>query len=165
MVAGLLVPPSEARGKAWEISGGVVDTDFDTGMNITAGYAFTGKRFRVSLNFVDWNVYFGEAEGFRRETLSNGTEICRDLSNGQFANNSACDDTDLDIAGSITAGYVLKTTKPLFLGVGARIGGDDDLGGDDTVFGVARLFGGNRRLYAQLLAAPDYAQLSFGVAF
>ena len=137
----LAVTAGAASDRGWDVSGGVVDSDFDTGFNVAAGYVIDSGPFRVNLNFVDWNVYSGEAEGFRNETLPSGQEICRDLSNGQFADSEKCEEGEIDFAASVAWGYVFRKIKyPLLLGLGARVFGDDDLGGDNVVYGNLQLF-------------------------
>lgn len=162
----LVVSASAAADKGWDVSGGIVDSDFDTGLNVTAGYVIDGGPFRVNLNFVDWSIYSGEAEGFRRETLPGGTEICRDLSNGQFADRDKCEEGEGDFAVSVAVGWVhQKARYPFVIGLGARVGGDDDLGGSDVVYGNLQLLSPKKRLYGKLALSSDYNQLSVGYVF
>ena len=100
----MLAAPAAAADKAWEVSAGLVDTDFDTGMNFSTAFVLRGERYHLSFNLIDWNVFLGESPGFRRETLPDGIDVCRELSTGRFAALSNCDDAELDIAGSVIAG-------------------------------------------------------------
>ena len=149
----------------WDVSGGLVDSEFSTGLNFTAGYVIDRGPLLVNLNFVDWNVYSEEAEGFRREPLGGG-EICRDLSTGQFAYSYKCEDGEIDFAASVEAGYVFRKPRhPFVIGFGARVLGDEDLGGDDLAYGTLQLFSKRKRLYGKLRLSSDYNQVSMGVAF
>ena len=101
LVAVLLGAASFAADRGWELSAGLVDNEFDTGFNLTAGYAIDSARYRVSFNVIDLNMFTSAADGFRTESTSAGTEICRDLSNGQFAASGNCTDEEFDFAVSV----------------------------------------------------------------
>lgn len=68
-------------------------------------------------------VFAGENEDFRSETIGNGNTICRDLSNGQFADSERCDNTELRAYARLEASYTFPASAEV--GVGARYSGDE----------------------------------------
>ncbi len=67
---------------------------------------------------------------------------------------------------SVGTAYVFRKLKPpLLIGLGARVGGDDDLGGENVVYANLQLFGAKKRLYGKLALSSDYNQLAVGYLF
>jgi len=67
-------------------------------------------------------LYAGDNDRFQNETFSNGNQICRDLSNGQFADDSDCNNTAAKLYGKVEG----TVSVPLFaeIGAGARFSGE-----------------------------------------
>ena len=100
---------------------------------LSGGYAFNGTEgWELELGGrVDWNdfIYFsaspanvvifeGDApEGFHNETFSNGNTICRDESNGQFADDELCN-SEIDTEWRAAAEFQLRVADNVLIGAG-----------------------------------------------
>lgn len=67
-------------------------------------------------------MYQGENDRYRSETFSNGNEVCRDLTNGQFADKENCDDLALKVYGKLEATFTIADRVEI--GGGARVSDD-----------------------------------------
>lgn len=164
----LAIPDASAadRSRPWTVTFGLVDTDFDLGANVTAGYVLQRGPLRAMFHFADVNLFSTDADGFLREQLPNDVVTCRDLATGLFVNDDECVDDEIDYAVSVGVGYVVRRTRfPVAIGVLGRFGGDDELGGDDTGLAFVEVFGPGKRLFGRFSAGPDYLQVSVGGAF
>jgi len=150
----------------WGASLGVVNTDYDTGLNASLSYIVNRSNARFTLNLIDLNMFSGDAEGFRNETLSNGNEVCRNESDGQFAKKEECEKIDFDLASSVEAGYIFSSMNyPLILGIGVRIFGDKEFGGNSVTYLKVMLFNKANNYFGSFKYSPDYNQLSIGAVF
>jgi hypothetical protein len=107
-------------------SAGLIISESDIGISTLLGLQSFFRRFGLTINPADlgWIPEENQNSRYRKETLSNGRTICRDLSNGQFTDSENCAGTFRTIyAFSIDATYRANTSKyPLYLGMGYRFG-------------------------------------------
>jgi hypothetical protein len=92
---------NQVRGKfAIEANGAQVD-------DVTGGELGIG--YRVSIWRVNITPYIGgfihgeDNDRYREETFRNGNTVCRDTTNGQFADDENCDNLAVDIYGKLEA--------------------------------------------------------------
>lgn len=116
------------------------------------------ERTTIDLYPADFVFFMKDAPSrYREETFQNGTMVCRDLSNGEFAKKSNCKPiVDLEYTPSIA--ITRPITDRLRLGIGYRVG---DAAG---TFGTAEialpqgfnlyLRGGSRQLGIALVMRP-----------
>lgn len=106
---------------------------FDGGLKVIEGAAGMGLNGKLSLQqgnfFAEINpldltlVPGGAKEGYRSETLSDGRDVCRDTSNGQFADKSNCVSLDVFYAFSANVNYFIKRQEfMIYAGPGYRLG-------------------------------------------
>lgn len=88
------------------------------GGELGVGYHFALSWFRLT-PMVGTLIYKGDNDRYRQETLSNGNEICRDLTNGQFAKKEKCDDAAFKAYGKLEA--AVRVGEALELGGGVRV--------------------------------------------
>ena len=105
---------------------GLIVSDVDIGVSFILGLQTSFRRFRLTINPVDLGGIPEENQNprYRKETFSNGRTVCRDLSNGQFAESGKCAGTFRTIyAFSADATYNVHNSKyPMDLGLGYRFG-------------------------------------------
>ena len=93
--------------------------DVDGG-ELGLGYSFAPGNFRFTPT-VGAFFYQGDNTRYRSETLSNGNVVCRDHSNGQFANKELCDNTAVKAYGRLEGAYRFSKVE---VGAGVRVGSD-----------------------------------------
>ncbi|HYG27572.1 MAG TPA: hypothetical protein VD906_11755 [Caulobacteraceae bacterium] len=94
------------------------------GVELGVGYRFAAGKVRVT-PIVGLFVTTGEDDGrYREETFSNGNTVCRDTSNGQFADDVNCAaNYDTAAYGKLEAAW--RFTDSFELGAGARLTEDE----------------------------------------
>lgn len=131
------------------------------GVEAALGYQFDIKKTRTSLALHPLQGVFFEGEepeGFRKETQSNGNKVCRDTSNGQYAEKEKCEP---DIEGEYTpSAEILQGLFFANVSIGVGYRGGDDAG----VYGLLR-FGPPEGLYAAARAGSEYWGVSIGFNF
>lgn len=107
-------------------SAGLIISETDIGVSFILGFQASFRRFWLTINPADLGGIPEENQDprYRKETFSNGRTVCRDLSNGQFANSEKCAGTFRTIyAFSLDATYnVYNSRYPVYLGAGYRFG-------------------------------------------
>ena len=109
----------------FKLASGFITAEAKPALHFQAGIEPVFGRFMFSVNFLDVGLTSGEASGrYRNETTSDGRTICRDGSNGQFADSENCaPPTDAYFAFTGDAKYdISKGKNEAFVGVGYRIG-------------------------------------------
>lgn len=130
--------------------------DDTEGAELGLGYRFAAGNFRLT-PIVGAFITAGEDDGrYRQETFDNGQTVCRDTSNGQFADKENCSG-DLDVAayGKVEASY--RIGGKVEVGVGARFGEDDAVPYGTLAFG--QVWG------VKLAAGQDYYALGLTYGF
>jgi hypothetical protein len=112
-------PSAEAKGWEVELNGAKVQ-DL-SGAELGLGYDLGGSKFRLT-PIVGALLYQGDNDRYRDETLSNGRRVCRDRTNGQFADKENCNNLAARAYGKLEAGYRLSPS--LELAAGVRVGGE-----------------------------------------
>lgn len=110
----------------FKLSSGFITAEAKPALHLQAGIEPVLGRWLLSVNFLDVGITSTQASGsrYRNETTSDGRTICRDTSNGQFANSGNCaadvetyfaftGDVKYDISGGI---------KQVYVGAGYRLG-------------------------------------------
>lgn len=150
----------------WSASLGVFENSYDSGSNLTVSYTSIQPNYILRWNYFDINFFSLDVEGYHTEVLSNGNEVCREESTGQFSDSGNCSSIDTDMATSFEIGYVFHDmTLPLEINVGSRLLGDKDLGGESTVYVGLKLFSRGRLMFGEVRIASDYSLFSLGVNF
>lgn len=107
-------------------SAGLIVSGTDIGISFILGFQASFRRFSLNINPADLGGIPEENQNprYRKETFSNGRTVCRDLSNGQFAESSKCAGTFRTIyAFSLDATYNIHNSQyPIYLGMGYRLG-------------------------------------------
>lgn len=67
-------------------------------------------------------LYAGDNDRYRSEEISGGNTICRDLTNGQFADKSNCNNTAAKLYGKVEGTVAIPLVAEV--GAGARFSGD-----------------------------------------
>lgn len=67
-------------------------------------------------------LYQGDNDRYFRQTFSNGREVCRDSTNGRFADDELCNNLAAKAYGKIEASYTIASGPEL--GAGGRFDGD-----------------------------------------
>ena len=148
----------------WAMSMGAVSSKED-GINIAVSYDHKIDTALLRWGIIDMNMYSEEAEGYREEKLSNGNTVCRDESNGQFAEDEKCNPIALDVGSTIDINYMFgELDTPHLIGIGARAFGDKEYGNSVIPYvtgniSFTRGFSGFIRL------GSEYTQLSLGYSF
>lgn len=120
-IAALSVPSfASANGLAVEANGARAQGEW--GAELGAGYnlSFQGFTLRPMGGVL---LHGSDNDEFERQNIGSGQTRCRDLSNGQFADDDRCGGADLKLYGRVEATYTLLGTTEF--GVGARISGDE----------------------------------------
>ncbi|MDG2528052.1 hypothetical protein [Caulobacter endophyticus] len=89
-----------------------------SGAELGLGYTLSKGKFRLT-PIVGALIYQGDNDQYASQTLSNGRTICRDTSNGQFADKENCNNVAAKAYGKLEAAY--RMGKSLELGVGVRV--------------------------------------------
>jgi hypothetical protein len=118
LLAGAQAAQAEAPAQPWVIEANAVKVNDLTGGELGIGYRFAAGNFRVT-PIVGALIYKGGNDRYDKQTISNGTTICRDLSNGQFANKESCNDSAAKAYGKLEATY--RFGHSVELGGGVRV--------------------------------------------
>ncbi len=102
-------------------------------------------------------VYKGDNDRYQNQSPSNGLQRCRDLSNGQFADDDKCDDTAVKPYGKIEATFTIPLGPEI--GAGARFSSDRVKAYGTASFAVAP------RLRLKANIGDDYYALGLRAAF
>jgi hypothetical protein len=124
------------------------------GAELEVGYQKTFASWRVNVIPLSGIIHRKDDSRYREETFSNGQEVCRDTTNGQFADKDKCNQTGFDYG--FIAGADFVATERFHVGGGIRIGKETD------VFGMAR-YRLTDRVSIQAKAGGDYR--SIGISF
>lgn len=148
----------------WGMSLGAVSSK-ESGVNFAASYDFKFDKLIARWNFIDVNSYSKDPEGYREERTSSGNTICRDESNGRFAEDEKCNPVDLDIGSTIDINYVLgEKHAPHMVGIGMRAFGDSEYGDSVTPYLTGSFhFNDSFGVFARL--GSNYNQLSLAYWF
>lgn len=117
---------STAQNSQWfSLDAGVKSVEGETGIGLNGKFSFKINRFFAEVNPLDLTfVPEGVQDGYREETTSDGRTICRDTSNGQFAQSENCEmtySTYYAVSGNIN--YSLSDEVAFFyFGPGFRLG-------------------------------------------
>lgn len=96
-------------------------------------------------------------DGYREETFSNGNTICRNLSNGQFADKKNCEGgAGFEYTPSIE--LTQRITYPVSIGVGYRAGKESG------EYGMLKIMA-SERVYLAIRAGSEYRGLAIGAHF
>lgn len=150
----LLSSPAQAGGVSHV---GIASIDKEAAFELSLGYTVTGKGFYLGPS-IGFDVSRGDDADSRyyNQTQKNGTEVCRDSSNGQYAKSEKCSGTAKFRAfAQLEAGYRMGTFGTL--GAGVRVS-------DETLPYAVVNFGGPGRANFRIAAGKEYASLgaSFG---
>jgi hypothetical protein len=126
-----------------------------TGVEVALGYRASYQGLFIT-PAVGALIYQGDNTRYTFERESNGTQVCRDHSNGQFAKKSLCDSTAIDAYASLEAGYMFN--RGAALGVGVRFG-------DTTTPYTALTFGTGGPVNFRLAAGKQYVSFGMVAAF
>jgi len=113
-----------AQSSAQEIGGfagiGIGHIEQKTGASLAGGLSAEAGRFRARATFGDLLFYQEEPEGpYRSEDIDGGRTICRNTSNGQFAADSNCRNTQVLWGSGLDASFVLTEDEDLSIDAGA----------------------------------------------
>ncbi|WP_271078618.1 hypothetical protein [Aurantiacibacter sp. MUD61] len=139
------------------VEGNAARADSQWGVELGAGYDIAmvpGFTLRPGGGVL---IYAGENDRYRTETIAGGTEICRDLSNGQFADSEDCDNTEIRAYARLEATYTILGSAEL--GVGGRYSGDDVQPYGTVSFPIAP------RIRIKANAGDDYYALGLRASF
>lgn len=149
------------------ISAGVTDAYDDTEFNMIASWTVAYKRVLAFVNLADLTFRGSEADGrYRNETFSNGTTVCRDRTNGQFAEKEKCEDgIDLDYAFSTDANFIVADLDPvqIYCGAGLRLADKTKVYGSIGV--DMKQFDNGLKLFGKGHISDDFYQAHIGVRF
>lgn len=115
------------------------------GGELGVGYSALSEHFRLT-PIVGAFLYQGDNDRYRQETFSNGTEVCRDTTNGQFAKKENCDNTAVKAYGKLEAAARFKQFE---IGAGVRVSSET------TAYGLAS-FEISDQLALKAFAGKDY---------
>ncbi len=115
----LLVIPVPSMADALLLGVGYAGRDDKSGVELELGYRRTHHSFGFSL--IPTGIVQRENDSrYRKETFSSGQTVCRDTTNGQFADKEKCDSTKLSLG--LIASLDYSVTKEFLFGGGIRIG-------------------------------------------
>ncbi|MCP2678101.1 hypothetical protein NHF45_00990 [Maricaulaceae bacterium NA33B04] len=122
-------------------------------LGVGGRYAWSGLRLT---GMVGGFIYANEDDRFEEQTFNNGNTVCRDLSNGQFADDANCA-PDVSAYGKLEAGWAFD--NGFEVGVGGRF--SEDL---TSAYGsVAYRFNGGGAIYAA--GGDDYLTVGIGLRY
>lgn len=118
--AGMLASAGEAEAQSatFELNG--VSAGERDGAELALGARFAAGPLRVTPS-IGLLMYQGENDRYREETIAGGSTICRDQSNGQFADDEKCNNTDFAGFGRIDAALAFRWGE---FGGGVRLSDD-----------------------------------------
>ena len=140
-----LVLGSSAHAQSFLIEANVAHAGDLDGGELGVGYSFQNEYFRLT-PIVGAFLYKGGNDRYRRETMSNGNEICRDGTTGAFAKKENCNNTAAKAYGKLEAAVRLKALE---LGGGVRVSSDT------TPYGLIG-FSASDQLSIKAFAGKDY---------
>lgn len=112
------------------------------------------------------NIFSRNSDGYHSEVLSNGNEICRDESSGQFSDEGNCSGIDIDFATSIEINYLISSEEfPISINLGTRILGDKKLGGETKVYAGITLNTNSKKFFGDVRFSEGYTMASIGMNF
>jgi hypothetical protein len=122
-------------------------------LGVGGRYAWSGLRLT---GMVGGFIYANEDDRFEEQAFNNGNTVCRDLSNGQFADDANCA-PDVSAYGKLEAGWAFD--NGFEVGVGGRF--SEDL---TSAYGtVAYRFDGGAAIYAA--GGDDYFAAGIGLRY
>jgi hypothetical protein len=126
------------------------------GAEVQFGYQKTFTSWRLNIIPVSGILYRKDDSRYREETFSNGQTVCRDTTNGQFADDDKCNQTRFDYG--FIGGADFLVTDRFNLGAGIRIGKETD------IFAMAgyRVW---EHVSVQLKAGADYRSIGLSMQF
>lgn len=130
------------------------ETGERSGAEIGIGYRFGVQNFRLT-PVVGAFVYPSEDDRYRQETFSGGQTVCRDTTNGQFADGELCG-PDVRAYGKLEGTY--RFANRFEAGLGVRVSDET------TAYGTAALLFG-RGLAVKVNAGQDYVAGGLALAF
>jgi hypothetical protein len=126
------------------------------GAEVEFGYQKTFTSWRLNIIPLSGIFYRKDDSRYREETFSNGQTVCRDTTNGQFADDDKCNQTGFDYG--FIGGAEFLVTDRFHLGAGIRIGKETD------IFAMAgyRVW---ERVSVQVKAGADYRSIGLFMNF
>lgn len=128
-----------------------------TGLGLNLNYSLdVYENTFLKLNYLELFTYLGKSDNrFRKETISGGTEICRDTTNGQFADKENCNPPlKAEYQPSIEAQQ--RINERIYFGLGVKL---RPLWNSSPVYGIAS-FNTSEARRIVFRAGSEY--LSFG---
>lgn len=151
----ILASGGQAAAAGWGLELNGAEAYETTGVELGGGYRFASGNFSVT-PVVGALIYQGENSRYRSETFKNGNTVCRDISNGQFADDTNCNNTAAEAYGRLEAGYRFKSVG---IGVGGRFS-DSGSGAYGTISALV-----SERLALKVNAGADYVALGMTFGF
>ncbi|TVV42251.1 hypothetical protein [Thalassolituus sp. C2-1] len=162
-IAVLMVLPSEAEN--WGASVGYVTANGASGGNVSGYYEVERSQWLLRWTILDVGLFSKEAEGYREEKLSNGNTVCRNESNGQFADDEKCNSMDLDVGTAADLSYAFDFRgSHTSAGLGVRLLGGEKYGGSLIPYFVAN-YSINSTFGLGMRFGDDYGQFSGLISF
>lgn len=153
-----LLSTSFAASAGWTGFVGYADGAHNGG-EVALGYRYeAASGTAIALHPLQGVIYStGAPEGYREETFSNGQTVCRDLSNGQFAKKSNCED-GLGFEYTPSAELTQRLGTKISIGAGYR-GGDKA-----SVYGVLQVYA-FKVVHIGIRGGPEYTGAFVGAHF
>ena len=104
--AAAIMLPATAHADGLLIEGNGARAHSEWGGELGVGYNVGAGGFTVR-PIVGAFIYQGENDRYRSETTRDGRDICRDLRNGQFADDENCNNTSVKAYAKVEATYTL----------------------------------------------------------
>lgn len=114
-VACAVAPAAYANGLAFEANGARAHSEWGGELGVGYNLSLGGFTLRPIGGVF---VYKGDNDRYEEDTFSNGQTRCRDMSNGQFADDEKCNNAAVKAYGKVEATYTLIGS--LEFGAGAR---------------------------------------------
>jgi hypothetical protein len=149
--------PATANANNFVTQLAVSDVNSVTAVELGVGYKFAGEKFYVA-PMVGLEITEGEGNSrYESQTQSNGTKVCRDMSNGQYSNKENCSSSSEGRGFvALEAGYRVSDKATIGLGVRrAEV---------TSPYGVVH-FGFANGLKVRLAGGKDYASAGISVGF
>lgn len=152
----------------FSLGSGLKMIDSEAAIGLDGKFSFGFKNFYANLNPLDLAfIPQGIKEGYRKETTSSGSTICRDTSTGQFAEKENCLTQYKTVyAFSPDINYMLRPEGAVFIfGLGYRLGYSST-----PYFNAHVLFKDNPFIYknywyGNISAGKDFVKVGVGLAF
>lgn len=91
-----------------------------TGAEVSVGYVFRAANLYLAPSIGAF-IFQGDNNRYQLQTQGNGTEVCRDLTNGQYSKKANCDNTRVTAYGNLEGGIRLGDDQMWAAGIGARV--------------------------------------------